>query len=149
MQGRIAIPLHDAHGVLVGYAGRWPGDEGWPEDEGKYKMPPNSKGFYKSHLLYNLHQAREHATDGLIVVEGFFSVFELWQRGRKNVVAVMGSSVSPEQEKLIVETVKQMGGNKCRVLLAFDSDEAGRRGAADAAVRLAPQVFVRTVELTI
>jgi DNA primase len=109
-------------------------------------LPAN---FKKKLVVFNLGCAREHAADGLIVVEGFWSVFELTQRGRKNVVAVMGSSVSPEQEKLIVETVKQMGGNKCRVLLAFDSDEAGRRGAADAAVRLAPQVFVRTVELTI
>jgi DNA primase len=57
----------------------------------------------------------------------------------------MGSSISVEQERLIVETV----GSRGRVLLAFDSDDAGRRGMKDAAERLAPQVFVRTVELSI
>jgi DNA primase len=142
MQGRIVIPIHNEHGELVAYAGRWPGDEGWPEGEEKYKLP---KGFYKSHVLYNLHRAKMHAVDGLIICEGFFSLYALWQRGRKNVVAVMGSSVSIEQERLIVETV----GSRGRVLLAFDDDDAGRRGMQDSAARLAPQVFVRTVELSI
>jgi DNA primase len=142
MQGRIVIPIHNEQGELVAYAGRWPGDEGWPEGEEKYKLP---KGFYKSHVLYNLHRAKMHAVDGLIICEGFFSLYALWQRGRKNVVAVMGSSVSIEQERLIVETV----GSRGRVLLAFDDDDAGRRGMQDSAARLAPQVFVRTVELSI
>ena len=77
-------------GELIAYAGRWPGNDP-PEGEPKYKFPPN---FRKSLVLYNLHRAREHAGEGLIVVEGFFSgVFTLWQQGRKNVVAIMGSSL--------------------------------------------------------
>jgi len=142
MQGRIVIPIHNEQGELVAYAGRWPGDEGWPEDEDRYKLP---KGFYKSHLLYNLHRACEYAEEGLIITEGFFSLYELWQRGRKNVVAIMGSSVSVEQERLIVETV----GSRGKVLLAFDPDEAGRRGMTDAATRLTQHCFVRVVELRI
>jgi DNA primase len=137
MHGRIVIPIHDEQGQLIAYAGRWPGDDP-PEDEPKYIFPPN---FHKSLVLYNLHLAREHAGDGLIVCEGFFSgVFTLWQLGRKNVVAVMGSSLSEAQERLIVQTV----GPRGRVLLAFDDDAAGRKGMAEAAARLAPQVFVRT-----
>jgi DNA primase len=142
MQGRIVIPIHNEHGELVAYAGRWPGDEGWPDGEDRYKLP---RGFHKSHVLYNLHRARANATEGLIVVEGVWSVFDLWQKGRLNTVSVMGSSVSVEQERLIVETV----GPRGRILLAFDPDDAGRRGMKDAAERLAPQVFVRTVELSI
>jgi DNA primase len=97
MQGRVVIPIHNDQGVLVAYAGRSPGDP--PEGEGKYRFPPN---FKKSLVLFNLHRAREHATEGLIVVEGFFTVFEFFQRNRKNVVALMGSSMSTEQERLIV-----------------------------------------------
>jgi DNA primase len=138
MDGRIVIPIHNERGELVAYAGRWPGDP--PEGTPRYLFPPR---FQKSLVLFNLHRATEHATDGLIVVEGFFTVFEMFQRNRKNVVAVMGSSVSEAQERLIVETV----GPKGRVLLAFDPDDAGRKGMIDAAARLAPQVFVRTVEL--
>jgi len=142
MQGRIAIPIHNEKGELVAYAGRWPGDEGWPDGEDRYKLPT---GFHKSHVLYNLHRARANATEGLIVVEGFWSVFDLWQKGRLNTVSVMGSSVSVEQERLIVETV----GPRGRILLAFDADDAGRRGMIDAAARLTQHCFVRVVELRI
>jgi len=140
MQGRVVIPIHNEQGELVAYAGRWPADAGWPDGSQKYALPP---GFRKSKVLFNLHRAREHATEGLIVVEGFFTVFEFWQRGRKNVVALMGSSMSTEQERLIVETV----GPKGRVLLALDSDEAGRKGSEDAVNRLRSQVFVREMAL--
>jgi DNA primase len=139
MHGRVVIPIHNEHGELVAYAGRWPGDD-LPSGSGKYTFPPN---FRKSLVLFNLHRAREHATEGLIVVEGFFTVCEFWQRGRQNVVALMGSSMSPEQERLIVETV----GPKDRVLLALDNDEAGRKGSADALSRLSSQVFVREMAL--
>jgi DNA primase len=140
MHGRIVIPIHNEAGELIAYAGRWPGDAGWPQGENKYKLPP---GFHKSLVLFNLHRAKAYASEGLIVVEGFFDTLDFWQRGRKNVVAVMGSSLSEAQERLIVQTV----GPRGRVLLAFDPDEAGRRGMQDAAARLVSQVFVRTVTL--
>jgi len=140
MSGRVVIPIHNEQGELVAYAGRWPANVGWPEGSDKYQLPP---GFRKSRVLFNLHRAREHATEGLIVVEGFFTVFEFFQRGRKNVVALMGSSMSKEQERLIVETV----GPRGRVLLALDNDEAGRKGSEDAVNRLRSQVFVREMAL--
>jgi DNA primase len=140
MSGRIVIPIHNEGGELIAYAGRWPSDAGWPEGEDKYKLPP---GFHKSLVVFNLHRAREYASDGLIVTEGFFTVFDFWQRGRRNVVSIMGCTMSVEQERLIVETV----GPRGRVLLAFDPDDAGRKGMHDAATRLVSQVFVRTVTI--
>jgi DNA primase len=138
MHGRVVIPIHNEAGELVAYVGRWPGEP--PQDEPKYKFPPK---FAKAQVLYNLHRAQEYATDGLIVVEGFMSVFALWQQGRRNVVALMGCSLSEAQEQLLVETV----GTRGRILLALDADDAGRKGMKDAADRLVSQVFVRTVEL--
>jgi DNA primase len=113
-----------------------------PSRRSKYKLPP---GFHKSLVLFNLHRAREYAREGLIVVEGFFGCCDLWQRGRKNVVALMGCTMSPEQEQLIVTTV----GPRGKVLLALDPDEAGRKGSAAAAARLLTQVFVREVVLPV
>jgi DNA primase len=55
----------------------------------------------------------------------------------------MGSAMSEEQERLIVETT----GPKGRVLLALDADEAGRKGSTDALRRLVSKVFVREVSL--
>ena len=57
MAGRIVIPIHNEHGELVAYAGRWPGDEGWPEGEGKYKLPAK---FQKSLVVYNLQPQNAH-----------------------------------------------------------------------------------------
>jgi len=140
MQGRVVIPIHNEQGELVAYAGRWPADTGWPDGSQKYALPP---GFKKSKVLFNLHRAREHAAEGLIVVEGYFTVFEFFERGRRNVVALMGSTMSAEQERLIVETV----GPKGRVLIALDNDDAGRRGSEDAVKRLSSKVFVREMTL--
>src|SRR5688500_11166227 len=92
------------------------------EKSGKYKLPP---GFHKSLVVFNLHGARDYATDsGLIVVEGFFDCLKVWQAGMLNVVALMGSTMSDEQEELIVAAVGPGG----RVTLMFDEDEAGWKG---------------------
>jgi DNA primase len=49
MTGRVVIPIHNAEGQLVAYAGRWPGT---PPDElsPKYKLPP---GFRKAHEAFH------------------------------------------------------------------------------------------------
>jgi len=64
MSGRIVIPIHNAKGELVAYAGRWPGEP--TEERPKYKLPA---GFKKSAELFNLHRAiREPADRPLAVV---------------------------------------------------------------------------------
>jgi DNA primase len=139
MAGRIAIPIHNQEGELVAYAGRWPGNP--PDGEGKYKLPT---GFHKSLVVYNLHRAMDHAKDqGLIVVEGFFDCMRLHQAGISNVVALMGSSLSDEQEALIVAAVGPQG----KVALMFDEDEAGWKGREDALSRLSSRVHVKVIGL--
>jgi DNA primase len=51
MAGRVCIPIHDAEGALVAYAGRWVGpEEDLPEGKGKYELP---SGFHKGLELFN------------------------------------------------------------------------------------------------
>jgi len=140
MAGRVVIPIHNEQGELVAYAGRWPGDDGWPEGEEKYKLPP---GFHKSLVVFNLHRARQITADrGLIVVEGFFDVMRLWQAGVRNAVALMGISMSEEQERLIVEAV----GPRGQVALMFDEDPAGWRCREEVIARLSSQVYVKVID---
>lgn len=137
LTGRIAIPIHNTAGKLVAYASRWPGEpaDGVP----KYKLP---KGFKKSLELFNLHRARrERPGEPLVVVEGFFGCMRVWQAGYRRVVSTMGSMVSRAQEQHIIQTVSEDG----EVILAFDEDEAGRKGGRDALDRLARQVKVHLV----
>ena len=134
MAGRIIIPIWNEKGELVAYAGRWPGEP--PEDEPKYKLPP---AFKKSHVVYHLHKVKEPLPDEIIVVEGFFDVMQLWQEGVTNVVALMGSSLSPQQEQLILDAVGRDG----RIILSFDTDEAGQKCTDDCLRRFSRQVYVK------
>jgi DNA primase len=49
MADRIAIPIHNPDGLIVAYAGRWPGEP--PDGTPKYKLP---QGFRKSLELFNI-----------------------------------------------------------------------------------------------
>jgi len=141
MKGRIAIPIHNEKGELVAYAGRYSGDP--PEGEPKYKLPPK----FKKHLvLFNLNRAKKLAKEkGLILVEGFFDVFNLWQNGFKDVVALMGTSISDEQEKLIVEAIGKNG----KLTLMFDPDEAGEKVTKEVLERLIDKVYLKVIRLKI
>ena len=139
LAGWVAIPIHDATGQLVAYAGRWPGEP--KNGEPKYRLP---RGFKKSLELFNLHRAvKEDARLPLIVVEGFFGCMTVWQAGHRRVVSLMGSMLSDAQEQLIERTVGPGG----RVILLFDEDEAGRKGSREAQGRLEKLLEVRPVSL--
>ena len=149
MKDRIAIPLHDASGQLIGYAGRLVDDRAISEETPKYKFPGRRERqgkayeFHKSLFLYNGFAAGNRL-DGLIIVEGFPSVWWMWQCGISNVVALMGGSCSNEQGKLIVDLVKPDGS----VWLLTDGDEAGVRCAHDVFEKVSPHRSVRWLPLT-
>ena len=87
LRGWIAIPIHNAKGQVVAYAGRWPGTP--PEEQPKYRLP---RGFRKSLELFNQHRAaKESSVEPLIVVEGFFGCMRVSQAGHRRVVSLMGS----------------------------------------------------------
>ena len=141
MRGRIAIPIHNEGGDIVAYAGRWASDD-VPEDEGKYKVPAN---FHKSLVLYNLHRTVELAKEKgeLIVVEGFFDAFRIWQAGFHNVVSLMGSELYPPQQQLLQAVLGATG----RVTLLLDADVAGRSCQEKCIERLVPHLYVKAVAL--
>jgi DNA primase len=135
MEGRIAIPIHNASGEVVAYAGRFPGDP--PEGTPKYKLP---QGFRKSQELFNLDRAKKEAVEvTLVIVEGFFGCMKLQQNGCRKVVALMGSTMSATQEELI----RQHTDCQSQVIVMLDEDEAGRAGREDIVTRLSKFCFVK------
>lgn len=148
MAGRIAIPLYDTEGRLIGYAGRIVDDAGIGEDVPKYRLPgPREQDgtvyeFSKSAFLFNSHRIGVPVSD-LIVVEGFFAVFHLYQCGYPNAVALMGNSCSPYQAQLLVWMTTPDG----RIWLMPDGDKAGRHCAESTLPLLAPHRSVRWVVL--
>jgi DNA primase len=136
MAGRIAIPINNVEGKVVAYAGRWPGEPP-DEDTPKYKLPP---GFRKSQELFNIDRAvREPADKPLLIVEGFFDCMKVHQNGWRKVVALMGSTMSHAQEKLI----RQHTNGQSHVIVMLDENEAGRFGREDIASHLSTHCFVK------
>ena len=149
LQGRVAIPLHDAAGCLIGYAGRLVDDTLVNDQTPKYLFPGSRERegktyeFHKSLFLYNGFAAGK--VRKLIVVEGFASVWWLWQHGHPNVVALMGWSCSDEQARLIVEMVEPDG----IVSVMPDGDESGQRCAEAVLKLVSPHRCVRWAKLAV
>lgn len=137
LAGRLAMPIHDGEGTLIGYAGRAL-DGGEP----KYLLPSSeAHGFYKSHLLFNLHRVltAPRRVRTVAVCEGFFDCMRLAEAGFPT-VGLMGSSISDEQVKLLRAYFRF-------VALVLDGDAAGKQGSADALGKLGRGGYVRAVKL--
>ncbi len=144
MKDRIAIPLFDPVARLIGYAGRVVDDSLIGEDNPKYRFPGDRErngkryAFEKSRFVYNGHHITTPVSD-LVVVEGFASVWWMFQNNQPNVVALMGASCSEHQADEIIRLVKPDG----RIWILTDGDEAGERCAAGALPLLAAERLTR------
>ena len=116
MKDRIGIPIHNEHGTLIAYAGRWASDP-VPDGVPKYLLP---RGFKKSEVLFNLN--RVASADHVTLVEGYWGVFRLHALGIA-AVALMGRTLSKEQEELLACSSARF------VTVLLDGDEAGRTAA--------------------
>jgi DNA primase len=148
LANRIAIPLRNHKGELVGYAGRVVDDASIGEDNPRYRFPGKRERdgttieFRKTFFLYNGYSIKS-PLDDLIVVEGFPSVWWLHQGGLDNVVATMGADCSERQCQLIVTLVKPSG----KVWLIPDGDDAGTRFANNVLNQVSPYRFVRWLKV--
>jgi DNA primase len=133
-KGRLVIPLHDHNGVLVGYAAR-----ALDDSEPKYLFPSSDKGFYKSHLVYNLWRVVPERPRSVVVTEGFFDVMKVVQAGYP-AVGLMGSSLSERQAELLCEHFRHL-------VIMMDGDEAGRRAIEECLSTLGRRRYVRAVEV--
>jgi len=147
LKDRIAIPLHDAEGKLVGYAGRVIDDGAITEDNPRYRFPGARERdgkffeFRKTLFLYNGFRSK-NPLDDLIIVESFTSVWWLTQNQIPHVVATMGADCSDEQAALLISLVKPTG----RVWMISDGDPAGERFALSVLTKISPHRFIRWVK---
>ena len=138
---RDVIPIRDADGELVAYSMR---DIRRDVEDKDYKYV-FTRNFIKDKVLYNLHNAKNYMPidkPSLIVVEGFKSVWRLYDLGICNVVAVMGSGITHGQENLLF-TYAVNG-----IVIFFDGDEAGIHGTIEAYKSLSNRMNVFPVFVT-
>ena len=117
-RGRVMFPIIDTSGRVIAFGGRVMGD-GKP----KYLNSSDTPVFKKSRNLFALNYAKNNCADEMILCEGYMDVIALHAAGFGNAVATLGTALTPEQARIMTKYTK-------RVILTYDSDEAGQRADA-------------------
>jgi DNA primase len=121
-RGRVTFAVRDLSGRAVGIGARMlPGDR---EDGPKYLNSPETAVYRKAEVLYNLQRAKPAVSRSgeVVVVEGYTDVIALAQAGIETTVATCGTALGEGHFRLASRFAQRM-------VLAFDSDEAGARAA--------------------
>ncbi len=118
-RNRLIIPIRDVQGRVIAFGGRIL-DDGEP----KYLNSPQTPIFDKGQTIFALDVAKRaiRARDQVVLVEGYMDVISAHQRGFKNVVAAMGTSITPQQIKILSRYSRNF-------IFALDADAAGARAA--------------------
>ena len=121
---RVIFPIRDMNGGPVGLGGRVlaiAADD--DRDHGpKYLNSPATPLFDKSRTLYLIDRAKAsiRKTNQAVIVEGYTDALMAHQAGFENVVASLGTALTPGQVGLLTRYGK-------RIALAYDVDAAGEK----------------------
>jgi DNA primase len=115
-RNRITFPIRNRDGQTLGFGARAVGDQ-----QPKYLNSAETAIFNKRTLLYALDKAYDaiRRTRTIVIVEGYMDAIAAHQHGFENVVASMGTALTPAQVSSVRRYVD-------RVFLALDSDAAGQ-----------------------
>src|SRR5436190_3987886 len=119
-RGRLIFPVFDAQGKPIAFGGRTLDPDGEP----KYLNSPETPAYTKGHHLYGLHLTRDdiRRQGFAILVEGYLDLIVPYQFGVRNLVASLGTALTPEQVKLVGRFAR-------KVLVNYDGDRAGVQAA--------------------
>ena len=116
-RNRLMFPVIDVRGSVIGFSGRILGD-----GEPKYLNSRETPVFSKSRNLFALNLAKKSKNGYILLTEGNIDVVSLHQAGFDSAVASLGTSLTPEQARLI----SRYSGE---VVIAYDNDAAGQKAA--------------------
>ncbi len=120
-RGRIIFPIHNQSGKVLGFGARIIKKN---DKAPKYINTPENEIYVKSKLLYGSYFARQaiDKADECLLVEGYTDVVSLHQAGIENVVASGGTSLTPDQLRLIKKYTNNL-------TIIYDGDSAGIKAA--------------------
>ena len=120
-RGRIIFPVHNNSGKIIGFGARIIRNN---DRAPKYINTPENELYVKSKILYGTYFARQaiDKSNECLLVEGYTDVVSLHQAGVENVVASGGTSLTPDQLRL----VKKYTNN---LTIIYDGDSAGIKAA--------------------
>lgn len=120
-RNRIIFPVHNNSGKVIGFGARLiKANDKAP----KYINTPENELYLKSKILYGLFFARQEIdkNDECLLVEGYTDVISLHQAGVENVVASGGTSLTPDQLRLVRKYTNNL-------TIIYDGDGAGIKAA--------------------
>ena len=119
-RGRLMFPVFDAQGKPIAFGGRTLDPDGEP----KYLNSPETPAYIKGKHVFGLNLTRDEIRrQGFaILVEGYLDLIVPYQNGVKNMVASLGTALTPEQVKLIARFAR-------KVVVNYDGDRAGVQAA--------------------
>jgi DNA primase catalytic core len=137
---RIIFPIAETTGRTVAFGGRiLRASDGAP----KYLNSPETAIYQKGRLLYGLNWSRSaiRRESLALVVEGYMDYVSLASVGVDNLVAGMGTAMTPEQATLLARYSR-------KAVLLYDSDMAGLKAtfrSGDALLRAGVEPLVATL----
>jgi DNA primase len=131
-RGRVIFPVMDAQGKPVAFGAR----AIRAGDEPKYLNSPETAAYTKGRHLFGLNVSREEIRKKkfVILVEGYLDLIVPYQFGVRNVVASLGTALTPEQVRLLGRFAR-------KVVVNYDGDKAGVKAAKRAIETLLPEDF--------
>jgi DNA primase len=120
-RGRVIFPIHNHSGKVLGFGARILKSN---DKAPKYINTPENEIYVKSKILYGSYFARQaiDKADECLLVEGYTDVVSLHQAGIENVVASGGTSLTPDQLRLIKKYTNNL-------TIIYDGDAAGVKAA--------------------
>ncbi len=112
-RNRIMFPIINVRGEVTAFGGRVL-DDSLP----KYLNSPETIVFNKSRTLFGMNIVKGENPEFIILAEGYMDVIALHSAGFKTAVASLGTSLTPDQARLILRYSKE-------VIIAYDGDNAG------------------------
>ena len=135
-RNRLMFPVIDVRGSVIAFSGRILGD-----GEPKYLNSRETPVFSKSRNLFALNLAKKSKNGYILLTEGNIDVVSLHQAGFDSAVASLGTSLTPEQARLISRYTHE-------VVIAYDNDAAGQKAAQRAIGILEPlDLDVRVLQM--
>ncbi|MBL7727463.1 MAG: DNA primase [Dinghuibacter sp.] len=120
-RGRVIFPIHNQTGKVCGFGARIIKKN---DRAPKYINTPENEVYNKSRLLYGMWFARQaiDRQNECYLVEGYTDVLSLHQNGVENTVASGGTSLTPDQLRLVKKHTKNL-------TILYDGDAAGIKAA--------------------
>lgn len=119
-RNRVMFPIVDLRGNIIGFGGRVLDDS-----KPKYLNTSATPVFDKGSNLFSMNFAKNSPLKRMILCEGYMDVIAVNQAGFENVVATLGTAITPDQARLISHYADE-------VIISYDSDAAGQNATRKA-----------------